>query len=112
MASALSRTADSNAEPLVEAAPHAQDEQKTAPGGDHGVAKTAKPKGGRAKFVLVGLIAVAAATAGTVYVRGAHKESTDDAQVEGHLFNVSSRISGRVSQVLVRDNQLVEAGTL
>lgn len=41
-------------------------------------------------------------------------ESTDDAQVEGHLDLVSSRISGTVAYInpRVENNQYVEAGTL
>jgi membrane fusion protein, multidrug efflux system len=38
------------------------------------------------------------------------KEETDDAYVDGHISNVSSRISGTVSQVLVNDNEPVQAG--
>ena len=37
-------------------------------------------------------------------------ESTDDAQVDGHLNVVSSRISGTTAAVYVTDNQIVEAG--
>ncbi|ARV60746.1 secretion protein HlyD [Nostocales cyanobacterium HT-58-2] len=39
-------------------------------------------------------------------------EETDNAQVAGHLHQVSSRISGTVSQVLVNDNQQVQPGQL
>jgi membrane fusion protein, multidrug efflux system len=39
-------------------------------------------------------------------------ESTDDAQVDGHLMPLSSRISGYVSKVNVDDNQYVTAGTV
>ncbi len=38
-------------------------------------------------------------------------ESTDDAQVDGHLNSVSSRVSGHVEKLLVADNQYVDAGT-
>lgn len=38
-------------------------------------------------------------------------ESTDDAQIDGHLNPVSARISGQVEKLLVNDNQYVEAGT-
>lgn len=38
-------------------------------------------------------------------------ESTDDAQIDGHLNSVSARISGHVQKLLVSDNQYVEAGT-
>ncbi|HWH59713.1 MAG TPA: HlyD family secretion protein [Terriglobales bacterium] len=37
-------------------------------------------------------------------------ESTDDAQIDVHLYPVSSRIKGYVQQVNVRDNQYVIAG--
>ena len=39
-------------------------------------------------------------------------ESTDDAQVDGHLMPVSARISGYVSKVNVGDNQYVQAGAI
>src|ERR1700733_6407320 len=37
-------------------------------------------------------------------------ESTDDAEVDGHLMPVSARISGYVAKVDVDDNQIVKAG--
>ncbi|MBV8775386.1 MAG: HlyD family secretion protein [Deltaproteobacteria bacterium] len=37
-------------------------------------------------------------------------ESTDDAQIDGHLNPVSARISGHVERLLVNDNQYVRAG--
>jgi membrane fusion protein (multidrug efflux system) len=37
-------------------------------------------------------------------------ESTDDAQIDGHLNPVSARVSGHVEKLLVSDNQYVEAG--
>src|SRR5580698_6046446 len=39
-------------------------------------------------------------------------ESTDDAQVDVHLYPVSARISGYVIKVNVNDNQYVHAGTV
>ncbi len=38
-------------------------------------------------------------------------ESTDDAQIDGHLNAISARVSGHVAKLLVKDNQYVEAGT-
>ncbi len=38
-------------------------------------------------------------------------ESTDDAQIDGHLNPVSARISGHVEKLLVNDNQYVQVGT-
>jgi membrane fusion protein (multidrug efflux system) len=37
-------------------------------------------------------------------------ESTDDAQIDGHIHAISARISGYVNQVLVEDQQIVKAG--
>jgi membrane fusion protein (multidrug efflux system) len=37
-------------------------------------------------------------------------ESTDDAQIDGHLNPVSARITGHVEKLLVTDNQYVQAG--
>jgi membrane fusion protein, multidrug efflux system len=37
-------------------------------------------------------------------------ESTDDAQIDGHIHAISARISGHVAQVLVEDQQIVKAG--
>jgi len=39
-------------------------------------------------------------------------ESTDDAEVDGHLMPLSARISGYVLKVNVDDNQYVKAGTV
>lgn len=39
-------------------------------------------------------------------------ESTDDAEVDGHLMPLSARISGYVTKVNVDDNQYVTAGTV
>ena len=39
-------------------------------------------------------------------------ESTDDAQVDVHLYPVSARVAGYVIKVHVNDNQYVEKGTL
>ncbi len=37
-------------------------------------------------------------------------EDTDDAQINGHLIQISSRIAGQVAKVQVDENQLVQAG--
>ena len=37
-------------------------------------------------------------------------ESTDDAQVDGHINSISTRISGHVTRLNIRDNQYVNAG--
>ena len=39
-------------------------------------------------------------------------ESTDDAQVDGHINSISARITGHVTKLNVQDNQYVQAGTV
>lgn len=58
--------------------------------------------------ILAALLVAAFLTAWGVYARGF--ESTDDAQIDGHINVVSSRIGGTTAAVYVADNQLVEAG--
>jgi membrane fusion protein (multidrug efflux system) len=57
---------------------------------------------GGAAIVLVGL-------AGLIYyLRG--RVTTDDAQVDGHITPISSKVYGKVARVLVNDNEHVKAG--
>jgi len=39
-----------------------------------------------------------------------NRETTDDAQVDGHITPVAAKVYGRVAEVLVKDNQAVKAG--
>ena len=64
------------------------------------------------KRIIVILFIICIAGGGVCYWSySSIRESTDDAQIDGHLHPVSARISGTVLQVLVRDNQYVERGT-
>jgi membrane fusion protein (multidrug efflux system) len=60
-------------------------------------------------FILGALIAVAAAAA-YLWISSLGRVSTDDAQVDGHIAPVASKIYGNVVEVLVNDNQAVKAG--
>jgi membrane fusion protein (multidrug efflux system) len=40
------------------------------------------------------------------------RESTDDAQIEGHVHPMAARVGGTIINVAVRDNQWVEAGAV
>src|SRR5579859_7454557 len=63
-------------------------------------------------FILAG-VALAIAAGALVYWLGARRfETTDDAQVDGSISNVSPRIAGTVSAVHVIENQTVKAGDL
>ncbi|MGC1491544.1 MAG: biotin/lipoyl-binding protein, partial [Candidatus Acidiferrum sp.] len=39
-----------------------------------------------------------------------NRESTDDAQIDGHITPIAAKVYGRVEKVLVLDNQQVKAG--
>jgi membrane fusion protein (multidrug efflux system) len=70
----------------------------------------AKPKRSIAKILLPALVGLALVGGGTTYAATQGRETTDDAQVEGHVANVSPRVIGQVKRVLVKDNQRVSAG--
>jgi membrane fusion protein (multidrug efflux system) len=63
-----------------------------------------------ARSVALVLSLAAMAAAGAAYVAALGTESTDDAQVEGHVQLVSPRVSGVIARTLVVDNQKVKAG--
>lgn len=61
-------------------------------------------------IILIAILLAAGATASAIYYSGLGKESTDDAQIDGRLVNVAPKISGYLTDVLVRDNQAVKKG--
>lgn len=61
------------------------------------------------RLLVVGALVVLAVAVGLfLYYR--NRESTDDAQVEGHITPIAAKISGRIAEVLVHDNEPVKAG--
>src|SRR5258708_714573 len=66
----------------------------------------------KAKWVLLAVGIVALIGVAIMWSYYSTRESTDDAQVDGHLGPVSARVSGTAIRVLVDDNQMVQAGTL
>jgi membrane fusion protein, multidrug efflux system len=69
----------------------------------------ASPKTKRLLFA-GGLVVLAVIVGLFLYYR--NRESTDDAQVDGHITQISSKVYGRVAEVLVDDNQQVKAGQI
>jgi membrane fusion protein (multidrug efflux system) len=66
---------------------------------------------GRGRAVIaVAILAVAGVAAWYLLTR--HRESTDDAQIDGHVMPIAARVGGAVTRVAVVDNQEVEAGTV
>jgi membrane fusion protein (multidrug efflux system) len=62
------------------------------------------------RFIVLAVLVVAAIAAIPIYAYYSVRESTDDAQIDGHVIPISPRISGRIVSVLVDDNQPVKAG--
>ena len=60
--------------------------------------------------IVVMVVAVLALIALGIWWHSTYSEDTDDAQVNGHLIQVSSRIGGQVLKVDVEENQVVKAG--
>jgi membrane fusion protein, multidrug efflux system len=61
------------------------------------------------RLLIIGGVVLIAVVVG-LFVHYHNRESTDDAQVDGHITPIASKIYGRVAQVLVNDNQPVKAG--
>ena len=84
----------------------------TGKSGDPG--DTGSTADGRSKTllfaVIVGVVILAGALGFWLYSRT--YESTDDAQVDGHLNGITARIDGDVKAVYVEENQSVKAGDL
>ena len=70
------------------------------------------PPPSRRRAIVVVVVVILVAVAVTIWWRGTFSEDTDDAQVDGHLIQVSSRIGGQVLKVDVQDNQVVKQGDL
>ena len=60
--------------------------------------------------IIVLVVAVIVLIALGIWWHSTYSEDTDDAQVNGHLIQVSSRINGQVLKVDVEENQVVKAG--
>ncbi len=66
----------------------------------------------RKKTVIVLLAVLVAIVAVLLYWHSTYYEDTDDAQVDGHIVQVSARVAGNVIAVGVQDNETVQAGQL
>jgi membrane fusion protein (multidrug efflux system) len=71
--------------------------------------KPEKPKS-RRRFIVIGVIALLVVGALLFWWHSTYYEDTDDAQVNGHLIQISSRIAGQVIKVDVDENQEVKKG--
>jgi membrane fusion protein (multidrug efflux system) len=92
-----------NREPVI--APPARSERTLAP------PLNSRSKRSRNVIILVAVLVVVGAGVFLWHYLGTY-ESTDDAQVDVHLYPVSARVGGYVIKVNVGDNQYVEKGTV
>jgi membrane fusion protein (multidrug efflux system) len=98
-------------------AEQAKPEQQGKP--DQGKSDKNEPKPRRKRRLgpfgwLVLMVLLAGAAIGGVMLWGylASYEDTDDAQIDGDIYSITSRIAGTVKAVYVQDNQQVKAGQL
>lgn len=65
---------------------------------------------GRKRFVIIGIVVLVLIIVGLYWWHSTYYESTDDAQVDGNLVQISSRIAGNIVAVNVEENQQVKKG--
>jgi membrane fusion protein (multidrug efflux system) len=104
---------DSHYDPVTDA-PHDESavltsEAPPAPAPPRAAEPPPAPKS-RAPFVVAGVVLVLLVAGIGLWLYFRQYESTDDAQIDGHVHPISSRIAGYVTKVNVDDNQAVHAG--
>jgi membrane fusion protein (multidrug efflux system) len=66
----------------------------------------------RLRWPLMSLAAIAVLGGGAYfYIKGSRYQSTDDAYAQAATVSISANVGGRVSEIEVRDNELVQRGT-
>ena len=97
---------------VVRPAVNGPEQKEKAPSRPEGRRRSYVREHPRAKWVV--LIVLVAVGAGVYWVWSHYsgRESTDDAQVDGHIDPISARVGGTVIEVNVDDNQVVKAGTV
>ncbi|WP_394838015.1 HlyD family secretion protein [Pendulispora rubella] len=80
----------------------------TAPAVHTPAAEASSPP--KKRRIALGVTALVVAASAAYWYRGTFYEETDNAQVDGYISNVASRVAGTVVAVHVDDNQAVTAG--
>ena len=65
----------------------------------------------RVRLIIGAVLVLVIGAAAWVWMT-ANRESTDDAQVDARVTQISSRVGGTVTKVAINDNQVVEAGAV
>jgi membrane fusion protein (multidrug efflux system) len=101
--------AERESEPTLETAPPV----KVAPA-SHAPAASKSPSGNKRGPLFWVILAILIVAGGLWVANFIHHalvfEETDDAYIDGHVHQVSSRVAGSVTEVLVKENQAVKAG--
>ena len=71
---------------------------------------TPKPRKSSRKLIIFVVFLALAAAGLYLWMHSLNRVSTDDAQVDGHIIPVSSKIYGKIGEVLIDDNQQVKKG--
>jgi membrane fusion protein (multidrug efflux system) len=78
---------------------------------DHPASPAPRPRSNRTRNLVLAVLGAAVALWLARFGWHAwHYESTDDAYIAGHIHQVSSQIDGQAVEVLVRENEAVQAG--
>ena len=85
---------------------------QTAPGESRPSSTQAQEKSALTRWLLLGGVIVLVVLGVYVWRYLATYESTDDAQVDGHVNEISARVAGYVQKVTVDDNQTVQQGAV
>ncbi len=72
--------------------------------------KQPEKKSGNKKLIAIIVVVILIAVAAVFYWRSTFYEDTDDAQVDGNLYQVSARVAGQVVHVDVEEQQFVHQG--
>src|SRR5467141_708675 len=76
-----------------------------------GAVPTRKTRLQRLRWPLMSLAAIAVLGGGAYfYIKGSRYQSTDDAYAQAATVSISANVGGRVSEIEVRDNELVQRG--
>ncbi len=70
------------------------------------------PPSSRLRTILIVVVLLAAAGGYFAWRYYSVRETTDDAQIDGHVSPVAARVGGTVIRIAVEDNQYVEAGAV
>ena len=82
----------------------------SANGGDETERSEKPQQKSRRRFIIIGVVMVLIVGALLFWWRSTFYEDTDDAQINGHLIQISSRIAGQVIKIDVDENQFGEKG--